>query len=285
MKTVYLLQAQSILDLKEGGKREMRKIACIALTLMMTLSFCGCTIALIGGIAASADKGDETEQAEQAEPKNNDSKPVHKANKDSKPKWEITSNQANAFVDSLGIQWVQLIVEITNTGDCDLYLESSSCDIEDTSGAIITSKSAISTYPSVLAPSEKGYMYDEFMLDYKIEGEVVAVPRFDVKASKIPLVRYNISDVELRDSQWGNLKVVGRIENTTDEVGELVYIVAMLYNAQGECIGGAPTLLPEDLQPHSKIGFEISTITQAASPKAADVASYIVYAYPWQMQF
>ena len=45
--------------------------------------------------------------------------------------YEISYSNAKVWTNSIGTSWVQTIVEITNTGTTNLYLDSGSYDLED----------------------------------------------------------------------------------------------------------------------------------------------------------
>lgn len=199
--------------------------------------------------------------------------------------YSITYNSARAYTNSIGTQYVQMVVEIENTSSADLYLSTGSCDIEDENGKLIASQSMVSVYPSVISPGEKGYMYDTTILDEPVSGNLVLAPRPDVKQAKVENVRYNVTDLELKEDSLGNLKAVGRVENTTEEDGSLVYIVVILKDAGNVPIGQLFTILTDDLAAGDKIGFEASTLSLPDDITKDSVASYEVFAYPYQLQF
>lgn len=204
-----------------------------------------------------------------------------------KEDYEVTYSNARAYTNSIGTTWVQAIVEIENTGSENLYLSSGAYDLEDADGSLIASQSMVSTFPDVIAPGEKGYMYEETTLDeYSGDGNLKIIPRPDVKAAKVDLIRYNISDITVKDDQFSGVKVMGRIENQTSESTDgMVYIVAFFRNAEGTPIGSAFTILTEDVGAGDKIGFEFSGLSLPDDVTADAITSYDVIAYPMQMQF
>ena len=88
-------------------------------------------------------------------------------------------------VSSIGTTWVQVIVEIENTGEAPIYLSSGSYDLKDASGSIIASKSYVSEYPRVVSIGEKAYLYDETTLDLPVTGTLTVVPRINEKKATI----------------------------------------------------------------------------------------------------
>lgn len=254
----------------------------VAAALILSLTACGDSEA--GGtsqpsqpgesLAASAPESDPQPDKEEA------------AEKEGEEAYEISYTSVKTYTNSIGTTYAQVIVEIENTGTADLYLSSGSYDLEDANGKLITSNSLVSTYPEVISPGEKAYMYEEDMLDEAVEGELTVLPRPSVKKAKISNIRYSVTDVEINSDQYGFLKATGRVENTTaeDEDG-MVYVVLILKDANGTPIGQMFTIITEDFAAGSKIGFEASGISLPDSVTADAIASYDVFAYPMQMQF
>lgn len=205
---------------------------------------------------------------------------------ENKEAYEITYSSVKTYTNSIGTTYAQVIVEIENTGTVDLYLSSGSYDLENADGKLIASSSMASTYPEVVSPGEKAYMYEENMLDDPVEGELTVLPRPDVKKAKVENVRYSVSDVEIASDKYGWLKAIGRVENTTekDEDG-MIYVVIILKDANETPIGQIFTIIMEDLAAGSKIGFEATAISLPDDVTENSVASYDVFAYPMQMQF
>lgn len=258
-----------------------RKILAFLTALMMLLSVTAC-----GGDS-------ESEDVEANKPNNtsvsseNSSQSTEKEPEQQKEAYEVTYSNAITYTNSIGTTWVQSIVEIENTGSENLYLSPGSYDLEDADGNLIASQSMVSVFPDVIAPGEKGYMYEETTLDeYSGNGNLVIIPRPDVKAAKVDLIRYNISDVTLKDDKYNGVKVLGRIENQTSEPTDgMVYIAAFFYNEEGNPIGSAFTILNEDIAAGDKIGFEFSGSSLPDDITADNISSYEIYSYPLQFQF
>lgn len=257
----------------------MKKIASLLLSLIMLLSLAAC-----GGSGESQSSANSStvstseESQETPEPE-----PTEAAG----PQYEITYQNAKVWTDSIGSVWVQTIVEITNTGSTNLYLSSGAYDLEDADGNLVAAQSMVSAYPSVLAPGEKGYMYEETTLDnYTGDGNLTVIPRPDVEEATVDLIRYDTSDITVSNDEFSGVKVMGRVENTTGEVSEgMVYVVAFLYDANGTPIGSVFDILTEDLEVGSKVGFELTGLSLPDDITAESVASTTVYSYPLQYQF
>lgn len=251
-------------------------------------------VVLLAAMAACSGGGSESRSSKESQssssqqPQSSDSSKSQEAPTESKDAaYEITYQNSRTYTNSIGTTWVQTIVEITNTGDSNLYLSSGAYDLEDTAGSLVASKKMVSEYPSVLAPGEKGYMYDETILDdYTGDGNLTVLPRPDVEKAKVELIRYNVSDVSVSDDTYGGLKVMGRIENQTSETEDsMIYIVAFFYDEADVPIGSAFTILTEDLAAGDKIGFELNGLSLPDDVTSDAVAKTVVYAYPMQMQF
>lgn len=200
--------------------------------------------------------------------------------------YEITYRNVESWVNSIGTTWVQVIVEIKNTGTVPIYLSSSSYDLEDSTGNLIAAKSLISTYPNVLKPGEKGYMYDETTLERTVEGNLNVIPRINAKKAIVPCIRYDASEISINDTTYNGPKMIGRIQNTTTKNEDgLIYVVGILYNADGNPIGVVFDIITDDLPAGNKIGFEATSLNMPKTVTTNTINSYQIYAYPQQYQF
>lgn len=233
-------------------------------------------------VAEETEPTDEPAEEPTAEPT---AEPTPEATEAPAEAHEITYNNTVTWTDSIDSVWEQTIIEITNTGSENLYLSSGSYDLEDESGALIASRSMVSAFPDVIAPGEKGYMYEVTTLDEAPEGELVAIPRESVEKATVDLIRYETSDVQISGTDYGDIRILGRVENTSDEASSMVYIVAALYDADGNPVAVEFTILNDELAPGDKIGFEFQSFSLPDSVTADMIADYTIYAYPMQMQF
>lgn len=267
---------------KQRGEIEMkRKIIAFLISLLMLLSMTAC-----GGDSESGSSVDNKSN-DTSVSSGNSSQSEEKEPEQPKESYEVTYSNARTYTNSIGTTWVQAIVEIENTGSENLYLSSGAYDLEDADGNLIASKSMVSAFPDVIAPGEKGYMYEETTLDeYSGNGNLVIIPRPDVKAAKVDLIRYNISDVTLKDDKYNGVKVLGRIENqTSDPIDGTVYIAAFFYNEEGNPIGSAFTILNESIDAGDKIGFEFSGFSLPDDVTVENIENYKIYSYPLRFQF
>lgn len=243
-------------------------------------------LALVIALAACGDSGTSSTPA-QAQQDNSSpvaaSAPV--AESKDETAYEITYSSAHAYTSSIGTVWVQAIAEIENTGSADLYLSTGAYDIEDADGGLIKSSTMVSTFPSVISPGEKGYLYEETTLDEPVDGELTLLPRLSAGKAKINNIRFSLSDLTLSSDSFGELQARGRVENTSTEPSSMTYIVLVLKNAENQPLGLIFTILMEELAPGDKIGFEMSAFALPDTVTEETVASYEAFAYPMQLQF
>lgn len=176
---------------------------------------------------------------------------------------------------------VQVIVEIENTGTTDLYLSSGSCDLEDEEGNLVSVMQHVSTYPDVISPGEKGYMYEEKTLDnYSGNGSLTVIARPDIEESCVDYIRYDVSDVSLNDNRYGTFDIIGRITNTSNKVCSMIYVAAIFYDDNNIPIGSGFTIITDDVDQNEKAGFEIKGTTFPDWITKENVSNYTIYAYP-----
>lgn len=250
----------------------MKKILIFLLVLCMLLSLSGCALLLFAGEETESNTKSTVNKINTTEAENTSSP------------YEITYSSVKTYKDSIGTTWAQVIVEIENTGLYNLFLESGICDLEDTEGTLVASKN-ISVFPQIIAPGEKAYYYDEYLLDSLAEAiELRIIPRLQVKKSTSEHITYPVTDVSITDFTYGGLKVMGRVENTTNSEDSMIYVVITLFNEASEPIGLAYTILADDLTPGEKVGFELTASSFPNEVTADSVASYTAVAYPHQYQ-
>lgn len=259
-------------------------VACVLLLIVVFFVGCSDTALQNDGSSPISDSDilDEVQQ-ESEEMQHDDSSDEQEIARSAS--YEITNTRVKTWTNNIGSTWVQTIVEITNNGTANLYLSSSSYDLEDASGNLVSSNKYVSVFPNVLAPGEKGYMYEETTLDESVEGELTVLPHLSIEEATVDLIRLPITDVELSEDTYNRVKMIGRVENTSDEVQSFVYVVAFLYNSEGECIGQLLTTLTDDLAVGDKIGFEMTEFSLPDDITTDIIADYVIYAYPSQYQF
>ena len=240
----------------------MKKILIIILTLCMMLSLSACDLLLLAG------GGTESNTTESP----------------SDP-YKVAFSSVKTYSCSLGVIHAQVIVEIENTGSSDLYLNYGACDLEDSEGNLIASKD-MTPYPRIIAPGEKAFYYEEYSMDSLTEPiELKIIPRPQIAKSTSEHITYPVTDISITDFEYGGIKVLGRVENTSDSEGSMVRVAITLFDEASEPIGLVSTVLTGDLTPGEKVGFEATSLFLPDEITADSVASYTAIAYPYQFQF
>ena len=248
-------------------------ILCIALTA------CGSS----GSSSNDTEKEESAATEQNSETETKEDQPKEEVKEEAA--WEVGEAKAVTWKDSIGSNWVQIICPVTNTGTKTLYLSSGTMDLEDEDGHLVDSKTMISVFPDVLQPGETAYYYEETILDDGAPADLNVLPHVKVKEATVECIRYEISEVSIADETYGGVKVTGRVANTTNEDGQLVYITAFFYDSSDNMIGSAFTILDDDLVAGDKIGFSLSGFSLPDSVTASAVDHYEIYAYPSQYQF
>ena len=244
----------------------------------LTDILCLCMSACGSSSKPDSSKADEKEETAAAEEKTEEETKEAVA-------WETGEARAVTYTDSIGSVWVQVICPVTNTGTKNLYLSSGTMDLEDTDGHLVESLSMVSVFPEVIQPGETAYYYEETILDGGDPGALNVLPHVKVKEAKVDCIRFEISDVDIADESYGDVKVTGRVENTTSENQNLVQVIAFLFDADNNLIALPYTYLTDELAAGDKIGFSMTTFSVPDNVTAGAVDHYEVYAYPQQFQF
>jgi len=200
--------------------------------------------------------------------------------------YEVTYSSAKTYKNSIGTVWVQIIFEVENTGTTDLYLSSGSCDLEDSTGKLVGSKTMISVYPQVISPGEKAYYYEETTLDSVTDTpQLTVIARPDAEKAKVSKQELAVSEVEFQDDTYFGIKALGRVENTLTEEASMTYVAIVLFDTQNKPIGLLSTILMDKLAAGDKMGFEASALSMPDDITKSAVASFKAFSYDFQYQF
>ena len=198
--------------------------------------------------------------------------------------YKITYANAEIYTDSGGTFWCQTLVELENTGTDDLYLSPGSYELKDGGGETAVSRTFVSTYPQVISPGEKAYMYEETTLDGPVEGDPAVIPHPSAGKAAVNKVRFETSGVELSEGRYGTLTASGHVTNNTDKNSEITYIAVILKNDAGEPIGQMAAII-DHLKAGESTAFQAYSLSLPEEVTLDAVAGFTVYAYPMQMQF
>lgn len=201
--------------------------------------------------------------------------------------YEVTYQNISFHQDSIGTIWSQAIVEVANTGNDDLYLDRSSYELVSEDGTIIhTTSNVFTPYPQIIGPGEKGYYYEENMMDAGTPTDGISItPHISAKTSQSENIRLEVSATEIYDKEMGGIDLHGKIRNTTGVEQSNINVVAILFDGNGQPIGQLWTILMNPIHPDEEIGFELEPMSLPDDITKASIADYKVYAYPEQYQF
>lgn len=202
---------------------------------------------------------------------------------EAKADYETTVYPVKTWINSIGSPYAQIIVGVKNTGTANLYLSAGDIDLENSDGSLFSVVNLVSAFPEIIAPGETAFYYEEALLDAPASSELTAIPHIDVEEAYIDMIRCPVTDVTVGETSYGEIKVMGRIENTTSEDQTMLYVSAMLFDANGDPLGHVFNIL--EVAAGEKVGFECVSLSLPEGISANDVASYSVVAYPMQFQF
>ena len=264
-----------------------RSTGVLVLGLALTVSLCACSYA---PAATPTDAPAPTAAAQQATAAPEAAAPTEApaetpdAPASTEPQYTIGKAQVKLWTNSIGSQWMQTIVPVTNTGKVNLYVDGGSFDMEGADGSLIGVQNYVSAFPQILAPGETGYIYENTSPETALEETPSIVPHPDISEATVDLIRYDVTDVSVADREYAGINVIGRVTNNTGEDASLVYVAIALYDADGAVVDVVFTVLTDGLAAGAQMGFEASSFSLPENVTAEQVADYSVWAYPMQMQ-
>lgn len=247
--------------------------------LLLTLAVGAFVVMAVG--SGSSDNKTASEDTSATASSTNQSQNTNDSTKE-EIKYSVGDTFAEVRKDSIGTNWVRVAVPVTNTGNVNLYLNSSSIDIENADGSLAAALSMVSAYPQIIKPGETAYYYEDTTYDGKNTKDLKVVPHVKAEKATVDLIRFDVSELQIKDDTMG-AKILGRVKNTTEREESMVYIIANFFDKDGKFIEQHFTILTDKLPAGDKIGFEISSLTSKL--KASDIAKYDVIAFPYQYQF
>lgn len=260
-------------------------------SLVRALCTCIVISAFAGMAMASSSSGDTKETGSVTI--SDDKETVTTTTKaEEKAEYEVTHTTFVHYTNSIKREEYCGIIEIKNIGSTYIYLNDCTFDFEDDEGHLLQSDKMVSKGPDVIAPGEFGYFFNSGLIDegVSLDKGINLVPNFSVdiaKKGKDALVEYDVSDIDLRDGDYGGLKVTGRITNNTSEATNSIdcKVIAIFKDSNGEILDIGYTYAEEMAANGGKTSFEITTIFGNEKVKAKDVADYKVIARATSLQF
>lgn len=202
--------------------------------------------------------------------------------KDEKAEYTIGETSVKVWTSSIGSNWVTVVIPVKNTGNVNLYLSSSSVDVENADGSLAATLKMVSVYPQIIKPGETAYYFEETTYEGANTEGLNVVPHVKAEKATVDIIRLEVSDLQIKDDMLG-ASVMGRVNNTTDEEQSMIYVVANFFDKDGKLVGQQFTILSDKLPAGEKIGFETSSLSSHLT--SADIATYDVIAFPYQFQF
>ncbi|MCR5636097.1 MAG: FxLYD domain-containing protein [Clostridiales bacterium] len=265
----------------------MKRFVILALSIVIVFSFTGCVNirrAVNSGSVSATQSNTNTSNADALNSDNGEA--VSETSVTEEVTYEITYNNIMLYKDSLGTVWMQGIVEVTNTGNTNLYMSSGQFDLEDENGKLIDTKDYVNVYPQVIAPGEKAYYYEETTLDGIDENASVKIaPRVKAEKAKVDQILFKSFDESLKDKQFGGLELTGRVENTSSDECSYAQIVVILFDSNDKPIGVLTDTILDTVAPGEKLGYKATSFSLPDSITSSVVARYEIYAYSYQYQF
>ena len=217
----------------------------------------------------SGETAAETQQETETEPET-EAAPVSDA--------QIQYDNITVWESSTGTLWYTAVVEVANLGETTLQLSSCTLDVEDASGALVATLDLGTSVPEVIDPGETAYYVDTSTLDAALPDGYKLVPHAKFGEHAAP-VRYPVSEVSLKDTDYFGVKAVCRVENNTDESISSPRVAVILLGADGHAIAKLRTYADE-IAPGEKMGVECMAMAMPDSITADSVSGYVAYAEP-----
>ncbi len=202
-----------------------------------------------------------------------------------KPDFAVDNPIINRYTDIIGNTYLTVYFPIRNTGKKDLYLSGDSISLEDADGHLLDTVRMVSCYPQIIQPGETGWFLGQTTSQIDSGTELRAVPNGSAAMAKVSCIRYDVSDVTLRNGQLMGVEMIGRVKNNTNESGSLVYVTVVLFDKNNQPLGNMFTILDGDLPAGGETTFEMTNMLSPGGYRAEDVDHYEIWAYPHQYQF
>lgn len=238
------------------------------------------------------DSTDEISETDEADDSSSDeASATDEATEDeSQIKYEISDTSFEYYTNSIGNIEYYGFVEITNTGNCDIYMKDCVFDMEDNDGHLLQSDDFISHVPEVIAPGEKGYFYNGLgasTIDSSVsfENGIQLVPQLNLQKANGKPHSYPVSDITYRAGDYDDIKVTGRVENDTDEEQKYLGITIVFLDADGKAIAFDSTSITSAIAPGNMGSFDTSSMFSNENLKLDNVNEVLVICEDTYYQF
>ena len=198
--------------------------------------------------------------------------------------YAVTYQYFNVYEGKYGGVNYQAIIEITNIGTKNLYLGTATFDIYDLNGNIVASENYISSDPSVIAPGEKGYYFNNGGTFDNPMGQYTLPPTISVEYTNLESKKFPVNNTSIKKSKYGGIDILGTVTNDTDKDEGLLWIAFVVFDSEDRPIGVYGTNIL-DFNAGITVGFEGHGMMLPYYVTLDNVARYEVIAAPTQYQF
>ena len=264
-------------------------IIAIAKKKNKVISIISVVIAVLGLVVVFKDDiGKEAKEKKSTEvvskvKQDNDDETKEEKTEAAEAEYEIGKASFSISKDSIDTKWLNVFVPIKNTGKTNLHLSPCSIDIEDNDGTILDTLSMVFAYPNLIKPGETAYYYNNTSFDNDESNGLKFIPHPEVEKATVDCIRYDVSEVQIKDAKYSGVEALGRIENKTNEEANSYYVVVELFDAEKNIIGIVYYQDYNSLAVGDKKAFKAESLD--SSLKASQVVSYRAYAYEAQYTF
>lgn len=232
-----------------------KRLICLFLTAMMLFALAGCnadepnvtpssgempTHTFEGGAESTNPPEDVSTPEDTSSPEESEevsSAPIHQPGDiQSDSPWMLTYADSLLYMRNEDLV-LHAIVEIENTGNEALYLGDAEFLLTDVAGEVIGEAPYVDTFPSVVAPGEKGYFFyhgSGVIGNLEVDTTYTFVPELDVRKSNTEPVRHPVSNTRLEGADSvSTFSFYGTVTNNTPETIESARCSVVFYSAEG----------------------------------------------------
>ena len=248
----------------------MKKIIIISLMLLMMFLFTSCA-GFIFSILSDNDEKQNYSSADNSIDKQPESSISSEPSvveesgseasfieEESQLKIEISNEEIQIYESAFGTDAIY-ICEVTNIGNTPVKIDDISVDIEDETGALMTTTKYVSIYPDVIDVGQSAYI-SEYVINALTDSDLdagkaaKAVLHYDMEEAEINSVSAEITQISL-SVKTSYPTIRGKIKNIGDEDLSDVYISAPIFSSDGKIQAVIFTTIDE-IKAGEEIGFE-----------------------------
>lgn len=264
----------------------MKRIFAAILALCLLLGLCACspTTVVPGHSSQSEESPASSSFAPSGESESADSdastqEPEPESTQSPEP-YAMQSASVQVYRNESGAVWALAFVEIENTGEDFLFLDSASLSLANESGREVACMESVAAYPQVIAPGETAVYCDVASLDTTEEISLSLGFSGDILPTQSAPVRFAVRDEALTDSLYGGLSLSATVENTTKDDCDLVCVAALLRDQNGTLLGFLSGYLGGALKAGESQTVNLDSFMLPTELSAGQVDALELYAFP-----